>query len=126
MSTKTRSIVKTFCDLEAWQESHLLVLSVYQATRTFPVDERFGIASQLRRAASSMTANIAEGFARLHFKDKARFYYQARGSAAEVQIFFVRARDLGYLDGNLNESLIEQANTSGRLINGMIRAMEKQ
>lgn len=74
------------------------MLAIYRITQDFPKEETYGVTSQLCRAASSITANIAEGFARYHFKDKIRFYYQSRGSAAEVQNFLILAKDLGYID----------------------------
>lgn len=118
--------IKTFFDLEAWQEGHKLVLTIYNLSKSFPKEELFGLTSQLRRAASSITANIAEGFARYHFKDKIRFYYQARGSAAEVQNFLVQSRDLGYISNKQCHQLLDQADPVGRLINGMIQAIKKQ
>ncbi len=81
--------VKDFDNLEAWQKAHRFALEVYKLTKGFPKEEQFGIVSQLRRAAASISANIAEGFARYHFRDKARFYYQSRGSIAEVENFFL-------------------------------------
>ena len=80
--------INNFYDLEAWKISHGLVLEIYKITKSFSKEEMYGITSQIRRAASSITANIAEGFARYHFKDKIRFYYQARASVAEVQKAF--------------------------------------
>jgi four helix bundle protein len=56
--------IKGFCDLDAWQEAHRLVLMVYQVTKGFPVDERFGLVAQMRRAAISIPANVVEGFKR--------------------------------------------------------------
>lgn len=115
--------IQTFYDLTAWQRSHQLVLGIYQASRKFPKEELFGITSQIRRAASSITANIAEGFARYHFKDKIRFYHQARGSVAEVQNFLTLARDLKLLDDEVYKQLHEQADEARRLINGLIRSI---
>ena len=66
--------IKNFYDLDAWKQAHILVVEVYRITENFPKEELYGIVSQLRRAVSSITANIAEGFARYHFKDKIRFY----------------------------------------------------
>ena len=117
--------IQTFYDLTAWQRSHTLVLEVYKVTRRFPKEELFGITNQIRRAASSITANIAEGFARYHFKDKTRFYHQARGSVAEVQNFLTLARDLAILDQQSHKTLHEQADEARRLINGLIRSMPK-
>ncbi len=106
-----------FFNLETWQKGHNLVLEVYGVTKNFPKDELYGIVSQLRRAATSVTANIAEGFARYHYKDKAKFYYQSRGSNAEVQNFIILAKDLGYIESNLSQNLLDKTNEVARLIN---------
>ena len=79
--------ITDFYQLKAWQENHQLVLSIYKITKTFPNEEKYGIIDQLRRASSSITANIAEGFGRFHYADKIRFYLQARGSLKEVENF---------------------------------------
>lgn len=118
--------VKNFNDLEAWKKAHVLVLEIYKITKDFPKEEIYGVVSQLRRAASSVTANIAEGFARYHFKDKARFYHQARGSAAEVQNFLFLGRDLDYITQDRCYQLYENTSEVMRLINGLVRSMENQ
>ena len=118
--------IKNFYDLEAWKQAHLLVIEVYKITENFPKEELYGIVSQLRRAVSSITANIAEGFARYHFKDKIRFYYQARGSAAEVQNFLLIARDLKIINDEICKKLGEKSKEVQKLINGLIRSIEKQ
>ena len=82
--------------------------------------------SQLRRAASSITANIAEGFGRYHFKDKVRFYYQARGSVVEVQNFLLLSQDLHFISVEQKEELMNMTNSSRKLINGLIRSIESQ
>src|SRR3989338_7664104 len=101
--------IQNFYDLDAWRVSHSLVLDIYRITKDFPKEELYGVVSQLRRAASSITANIAEGFARYHYKDKIRFYHQARGSAAEVQSFLLLAKDLEYISLEKCIELMEQA-----------------
>lgn len=118
--------INNFYELEAWKKGHLLVLEIYQITDNFPKNEMYGIISQIRRAASSITANIAEGFARYHFKDKIRFYYNSRGSAAEVQNFLFLAKDLNHIDEERFEKLEEKINEVGKLINGLIRSTEAQ
>ena len=118
--------IKNFYDLGAWKLSHLLVLEIYKITKNFPKEELYGIVSQLRRVASSMTANIAEGFARYHFKDKIRFYYQARGSVAEVQNFLILAKDLEFIRTDVCKALLLQTDDSRKFINGLIRSIEKQ
>lgn len=118
--------INNFYDLDAWKKGHLLVLEIYKITRSFPKEELYGIVSQLRRAASSITANIAEGFSRYHFKDKTRFYYQARGSVSEVQNFLILAKDLGFISLEECKEAGEIANEIKQLINGLIRSIEKQ
>lgn len=118
--------VKKFYDLEAWRKSHQLTLDIYKITEKFPKEELYGIVSQLRRAASSIGANIAEGFSRYHFNDKTRFYYQARGSVAEVQNFLLLAKDLDFISGKDCGKLGEEANKVQQLINGLIRSIENQ
>jgi len=118
--------IRNFYDLEAWKKGHLLALNIYKMTKNFPREEIYGITSQLRRAASSIAANIAEGFARYHFKDKTKFYYNARGSVAEVQNFLLLAKDLGCIDLKTCKELGEKANETSKLINGLIRSTKKQ
>ena len=92
------SNIRHFTHLIAWQKAHKLVLKIYKLTKNFPKEELFGLVSQIRRAVVSITANIAEGYGRYHYKDKVRFYYQARGSNMEVQNLLILSHDLGYID----------------------------
>ncbi|MDP3985379.1 MAG: four helix bundle protein [bacterium] len=118
--------IKNFTDLESWKLAHQLTLEIYKQTQKFPKEETFGVTSQIRRAASSISANIAEGFARFHFNDKKRFYYQARGSVAEVQNFIFLVKDLGLISEATTYILFDQTNQVARLINGLIRSIEQQ
>ena len=118
--------IKNFYDLEVWKRGHNFALTIYTVTKQFPKEELFGIVSQLQRAVSSVTANIAEGFARYHFNDKIKFYYQARGSIAEVQNFILLARDLHYIKETSAQDFIKQAQDIYQLINGLIRSIENQ
>lgn len=113
-----------FQQLEVWQKSHKLVLMVYQVTKGFPGDERFGLVSQMRRAAISIPANIAEGFKRRGIQDKIRFYNIAEGSLEELKYFFILSKDLGYISSN--DDLIAQSETVGRLLNGLIASTERR
>ncbi len=78
---------KTFRDLMVWRKAHELVLAVYQFTSTFPKSEMYGLAHQMRRAAVSIPANIAEGFTRRGKADKARFMNMAEASLEEIRYF---------------------------------------
>lgn len=118
--------INEFYDLEVWQEAHRLVIEIYIMTRNFPKEEMWGITNQLRKAASSVTANIAEGFERFYYKDKIRFYYQSRGSIAEVQTFLLLARDLAYINTETCKKFSEEAVTTRKLLNGLIRSVGKK
>lgn len=118
--------ISDFYQLDAWKEGHKLALLIYEETKLFPSEEKYGLIDQLRRAAISITANIAEGFGRYHYADKIRFYYQARGSVKEVQNFIFLAKDLGYLTEDSAKKIWYQAQKSEKLINGLIRSAEKQ
>jgi four helix bundle protein len=118
--------IKNFYNLDAWKKAHQLIIEIYKITKGFPKEEQFGLISQLRRAASSITANIAEGFERYHFNDKTRFYYQARGSVGEVENFLILAKDLGFISIQKYTELADEASEVRRLINGLIKSIEKQ
>ena len=86
-----------FLEMPVWQKGHEAGLLVYELTSRFPSAEKYGLTSQMRRAAVSIASNIAEAFGRQSGKDKVRFYLLARGSCFEVQSQSYLARDVGYL-----------------------------
>ena len=86
----------SFEDLEVWQMGKNIVIETYQISTHFPKEESFILASQIRRAALSVPANIAEGFGRYHYLDKAKFYLNARGSLYELKSHLLIAQELGY------------------------------
>ena len=86
-----------FTQLVVWQVAHRVALEIYRLTRSFPNEERYGLAIQMLRAAVSMPANIAEGFGRRKAHDKARFYNIAEASAQELKYHLIMSRDLSYL-----------------------------
>ena len=87
---------RSFMDLRVWRAAHEMVLAIYGLSATFPRRETFGLTIQIRRAAVSVAANIAEGFRRRGGADKARFLNIAEGSLEEVRYYVVLANDLGY------------------------------
>ena len=91
-----RQPAQRFEDLVVWQKSHQLALKVYRLTRSFPKEETYGLISQMRRAAVSVPANIAEGFKRRRRLDKARVMNVAQGSLEELKYYFILSGDLGY------------------------------
>ena len=114
-------MIKSFRDLEAWHNAHQLVIKIYQITKGFPAEERFGLISQLQRAVVSITCNIAEGFSRYYFKDRMRFYYQARGSIGEVENLLLIAKDIGYLKNEIMEGLLDELEKVNTILNGLIK-----
>src|SRR2546421_8897329 len=99
---------KTFEDLVVWQKAHAWVLQTYKMTSGFPREELFGLTSQLRRAAVSIPANIAEGFKKSGKADKLRFYNTAQGSLEECRYYLILARDLQYADTRRLAQMIEE------------------
>jgi four helix bundle protein len=110
-----RQPAKSFVDLVVWQKAHQFVLSVYQCTRAFPREELYGLTSQLRRAAVSVPANIAEGFCKRSLTDKARFFNIAEGSLSECRYYVLLANDLGYKPNS--DAMTTMMDEIGRLLN---------
>ncbi len=91
-----------------WQKSHRLVPEVYQLTKVFPKEEIYGLTSQLRRSATSVPANVAEGFKKRELKDKAKFMNTAQGSLDESHCYLILAHNLGYADTTQSVSQLEE------------------
>ena len=118
------SSVQAFEDLVVWQESQNLAVDVYKATKSFPKDEIFGITNQIRRAASSVSANIAEGYGRSKTNDKLHFMSIAYGSLLETKNFIYLANRLEYLTKDTFNSLIDQSVRCQKLLNGFRRSLK--
>lgn len=99
---------RTFQDLLVWQKAHGFVLEVYALTAAFPRSETYGLSLQMRRAAVSIPANIAEGFRRRGKADKARFMNMAEGSVEECRYFLILAKDLGYANTQPLSATLEE------------------
>jgi four helix bundle protein len=107
--------------LEAWSHAIEFVTEIYKNTDRFPKEERYGLTSQIRRAAVSIPANIAEGAGRHSKKEFAHFLSNSQGSASELETELVIAHQLGYLDETTFARLIAQLERIGRLITGLRR-----
>ncbi len=112
-------MIKSFRDLEVYQESYKLMLEVHQALRTIPIFERNELGSQMRRCSKSCPANIAEGWAKRRFeKEFKRYLDSAIGSANEMEVHIETARDLGYWEKKISKELLEgYKNLGGKLTN---------
>jgi four helix bundle protein len=118
--------VAGFEDLVVWQRAMLVVRAVYDISRGFPADERFGLTSQLRRAAVSIPSNIAEGHERQSTADYIRFVSIAEGSLAEVRTQLLIARDLGYCSDSHIEPTMRDLNEIRRMLNGLRRSLHER
>jgi four helix bundle protein len=113
-------VARSFRDLVVWRKAHELVLAIYRYTESFPQREKFGLTHQMRRAAISVPANIAEGFGKRSQAEKARFLNIAEGSLEECRYYLILAQDLGY---GPTESLMGMLEETSRLLNGYARAI---
>lgn len=110
----------SFYDLEVWKKSRLLKLAVYRLIKQFPESERFELASQLRRSARSIPANISEGHGRRTNREQVNFCTIARGSHSEVLNHLIDAYDCGYISESQLLELKTQWEEVGRLLNGFV------
>ena len=108
--------MRSYRELMVWQKSYALALAVYQATRAFPRSELFGLTSQLRRAAVSVPANIAEGYCRRSRPDYLRFLSISQGSIGEIDTLLSLARDLSYLDAATGQQLAGVVDEIGKML----------
>ena len=118
--------IRHFSDLDAWKEGHKLVLSVYRLSKFFPREEMFGLVSQMRRAAVSITSNIAEGFSRKTAREKIQFYFLALGSVTELQNQCIIARDTGFIAKDNFQNLFEQLIRIHKIINGLVKSAQNR
>ena len=115
--------MEKFKKLKVWLKAHQLTLEVYEITNAFPDQEKFSLISQMRRAAISVTANIAEGSKRNTINDRKHFHTMADTSLEELKYYFVLSSDLGYMDQEQGELLTERAREVGRMLTALSKAL---
>lgn len=113
-------IVNKFQDLVVWQQGHQVVLIIYRLTKSYPREETYSLVDQLRRAAVSVTSNIAEGFGRKSVRERVQFYYLSMGSLLEIENQLLVSKDLGYMTVVDFEKLCELILSVKRLLNRLI------
>jgi len=118
------SRIRDFTDLQVWQLARELRKQVYVLTRGLPADEKYALAQQSRRAATSVTANIAEGFGHYSFQENIQFCRQARGSAYEIRDHLITALDQGYIGPEAHASIDQLAQRVIQTLNGYIRSTQ--
>ena len=115
--------IKSFTQLFVWQKAHILALNIYKMTGNFPKREIFGLTDQLRRAAVSVSANIAEGFKRISPKEQLRFYNIAASSLEELYAELLLAKDLGYLP-SLDIKAFQLRDETSKLLHTWLRRIK--
>jgi four helix bundle protein len=115
--------IKSYRDLQVWQKAHELALLVFRMTDKFPRTDQFGIVSQVRRSASSVAANIAEGFGRGTTREFLRSLQIARGELEETRYFMFLSCDLGKISREENARIDAGCDSTGRLINAVGRSL---
>jgi len=112
-----------FEDLQVWQKSHQLVLEIYKTTKKFPDNERYGLISQMRRAAVSIPANIAEGFRKRGKRDKINYYNISQGSLDELNYYLILSRDLEFIT-EINP-LLNKIEEIAKMLSGLIKSITR-
>ena len=114
-----------FHGIVAWQKAHAFVMLVYEITQQFPIEEKFGLTSQFRRAAISIEANIAEGYKKIGRADKLRFLNIAQGSVEECRDYIILSRDLKYIQAEQFCNLRDYIEETSKLLNGYCNGIIK-
>lgn len=117
--------MQDFRKLQIWQKSHKLTIEIYKSTKDFPREELYGLTSQLRRAASSIPTNIAEGCARGSDKDFARFIQIAMGSANETEYLILLSTELGYIFIDKSKEISEDIQSLKKMLTSLIKTLNK-
>ena len=118
--------IRSYRDLKVWQRAMDLTVRTYEFTRRFPAEEQYGLISQMRRAASSVPANIAEGQARRSKKEFLQMLGIARGSLAELETFVTLSERLNLIRSETGDSLLEECAEINRMMNGLMRALSNR
>jgi four helix bundle protein len=114
-----------FTAMPVWQKALELLLKIYQITKVFPPEEKFGLTSDIRRSANSVLHNIAEGYGRFEPKDKTRFYKISRGSAYELMSQSIASHKLGYIkEEKILEEILSNSNDIIQELNSLIKSIE--
>ena len=119
-------MLKNFKELHVWQKAYQLCLEVYNVSKKFPAEEKFGLTSQMRRAAISIPSNIAEGYGRKTIPDYVRCLYIAYGSTCELETQTLLCGDLNYLDDTQQNLLIEKIKEVERMLMALIKSLENK
>lgn len=115
-----------FEDIIAWQKARIFINHVYNVTKRFPPEERYGLTSQFQRAAVSIAANIAEGYKRLGKDDKIRFYNYSQGSLEECRCYIYLSQDFNYIAPDEAQTMINEIEEASKILNSYINSTKNR
>jgi four helix bundle protein len=118
-------MLRNYKELKVWQKAYGLCLEIYRVTRTFPKEERYGLTSQIRRAAVSIPSNIAEGYGRKSTGEYVQALYIAYGSQCELETQILLSGDLGFIESKILKQLQERVEEVERMLKGLIKSLGK-
>lgn len=118
--------IKSYQDLDVWKMGMDLTFKIYKLMKTFPMEEKFGLISQIQRAAVSIPSNIAEGWGRGSTKEYIQFLRIARGSVYEMETQIMIANKIDYLNEATMQDILQQTNAIGKMLLSLIRSLEKK
>ena len=119
-------MLKNYKELKVWQKSYQLCVEIYATTKRFPNDERYGLTSQIRRAAVSVPSNIAEGYGRKTIPEYLRSLYIAYGSNCELETQILLSGDLGYIKEKDTKDLLGKLGEVERMLKALIKSLENK
>ena len=119
-------MLRNYKDLKVWQRSYELCLEIYRVTKGFPKEERYGLTSQIRRAAASVPSNIAEGYGRKTTPEYIKFLYVAYGSNCELETQILLSGDLGYIETDKLKKLQSEIGEVERMLKALIKSLENK
>lgn len=120
------SPIRSYRDLKVWQQGMALAGACYRITRSFPKEELFGMTSQIRRAASSIPANIAEGNGRENRGEYIQFLRIAQGSLKELETHLLLSQQVGLVTGKVIEGVLHQCESEGKMVRALIRSLQNR
>jgi four helix bundle protein len=113
----------SFVEMPLWQKAHKLVLDIYGLSASFPKEEVYGLTSQMRRSALSVSGNIAEAFGRFHYLDKNNFYFNARGSLEETRNYLIVSQALGYTTPEAFRTVMDNIDAISEELNTLVKSL---
>jgi four helix bundle protein len=113
----------SFTEMPLWQKAHRLALDIYGLSASFPKEELYGLTSQMRRSALSVSGNIAEAFGRFHYLDKNNFYFNARGSLEETRNYLIVSQDLGYTTPDAFRTVMGNIDGISEELNTLVKSL---